>query len=312
MRLSHVPRVLAIAATLAGLSTAGQATTSWSALFAFGDSLSDNGNFFGLSGDKLPQPQNYANGRFSNGIVAVEYLGNRLGLPLYDYAFGGSGTGVNKGPLDLPAQLGMLNQKAGPAVDPNGLYFVWSGANDVRDLFKAGDFSSTSRDLVIDALGSFVSTLYQQGARSFLLPLLPDLGLTPEGQASGAASLLSGYSLGFNTALKAEYQSLNLAGAQLTVFDTLVAQRNLVADAAALGFTHGVNEPCFTGYVGEAGTQCSAASESSYIFWDKVHPTTATHAILGAEMAALVPEPSSTLLLAVGSLALLGWARRRG
>jgi phospholipase/lecithinase/hemolysin len=49
-------------------------------IFVFGDSLSDTGNLFKLTGDLFPPSPPYFNGRLSNGKVAVEYLDDRLGL----------------------------------------------------------------------------------------------------------------------------------------------------------------------------------------------------------------------------------------
>jgi Phospholipase/lecithinase/hemolysin len=51
---------------------------AYSALYVFGDSLSDNGNIPAASGYRPSAP--YADGRFSNGPVAVEYLADNLGL----------------------------------------------------------------------------------------------------------------------------------------------------------------------------------------------------------------------------------------
>jgi phospholipase/lecithinase/hemolysin len=47
------------------------------------------------------------------------------------------------------------------------------------------------------------------------------------------------------------------------------------------------------------------------MFFDDIHPTTATHALLGQQMLAAVPEPQTMLMMAVGVAALLGLGRRR-
>ncbi len=67
---------------------------SFSAVFVYGDSLSDNGNLHSAVG--LPPPP-YYNGRFSNGPVAVEQLAAQLVAPLFDFAWGGATTGVGNG-----------------------------------------------------------------------------------------------------------------------------------------------------------------------------------------------------------------------
>ncbi|MGB5596154.1 MAG: SGNH/GDSL hydrolase family protein, partial [Crocosphaera sp.] len=48
-------------------------------IFIFGDSLSDGGNFFNISGGFPPEPF-YIDGRFSNGPTWAEYLAEDLDL----------------------------------------------------------------------------------------------------------------------------------------------------------------------------------------------------------------------------------------
>ena len=60
---------------------------------------------------------------------------------------------------------------------------------------------------------------------------------------------------------------------------------------------------------GSPGTQC--VDPSRYLYWDKIHPSAATHAVLGAQMLAAVPQPQTVLMMAVGGLLLLGVVRRR-
>jgi phospholipase/lecithinase/hemolysin len=80
----------------------------------------------------------------------------------------------------------------------------------------------------------------------------------------------------------------------------------LTANAAALGFTN-TNAGCFSGFVDNpVGTVC--ATPSSYVYWDEIHPSARAHEVLGAQMLAAVPEPSTYALMALG---LLGIALRR-
>jgi cholinesterase len=273
---------------------------SYSAVFAYGDSLSDNGNLFAAIG--YP-PAPYFNGRFSNGPVAVEQLAAQLGAPLIDFAWGGATTGLGNqidggsqtslGALSLPGMLAELAKyPVPPALIPSSLFLVWGGAND----FETGG----SPTVAAGNIDSIVATLQADGATHILVPGLPDLGLTPEFSGAGAAAATA-YTNAFNTAL--------LAGLPpgATYFDTFAFLNGIEANPAAYGITN-VTTPCFDAV---AMTVCSDPSQ--YLFWDDIHPTTSTDAILAAQFDAAVttPEPSSILLLGSGIAAMAGLLRRR-
>ena len=66
------------------LTVAGAERTQaqqFSGLFVFGDSLSDSGRLFALTGGAIPLSPSNFNGRFSNGPVWVESFAPALGLP---------------------------------------------------------------------------------------------------------------------------------------------------------------------------------------------------------------------------------------
>ncbi len=59
-------------------------------LLVFGDSLSDNGNYFALTGGQYPPSPPYYQGRFSNGPVWPEVTADLADVPLKDFAYGGA------------------------------------------------------------------------------------------------------------------------------------------------------------------------------------------------------------------------------
>ncbi len=73
------------------VSRSAQSAT-FDSIVAFGDSLSDKGNLYSLTGDTIPPSPPYYQGRFSNGPVWVEDVAKYLGIPLADYALGGANT----------------------------------------------------------------------------------------------------------------------------------------------------------------------------------------------------------------------------
>ena len=333
---------------------------AYSALYVFGDSLSDNGNnALALGGFGIPQTVapfkdgdspaplvpvgTYAgSNNYSNGPVWVDYLANALGLPLApslipggtNFAFGGARTGAI-GVSDDPGLTPPLTQQAGSAVAgslgtlaSDALYVVWGGGNDLRALgaeFGAGLASpdplvqqqaalalTSGINASIANLTTTLSTLADAGARDFLIPNLPDLGLTPtarflETVAPGTRALLSGLSGLFNDRLANLISGADgVDGFTLTLFDVF-ALNHAAVDNPAPGVN--VTDACtsqnnFTG--------CS--NPDSFVYWDGVHPTTATHQVIAA--AALnalqpVPVPASLPLAVGGMLMLAGVARRR-
>ena len=109
-RFTFFTLLLALLLTLTTIASAGVFT----AVISYGDSLSDNGNLYALTGQP-PSPPYYM-GRFSNGPVTVEQLAGSLGSPLLDFAYGGAttGTGPVVGPWNWNAQPSYLLVDVGP------------------------------------------------------------------------------------------------------------------------------------------------------------------------------------------------------
>jgi phospholipase/lecithinase/hemolysin len=296
-------------------------------IYAFGDSLSDVGNIYAATGGAAPAAP-YANGQFTNGNVWVQDLASDLGIaPLKpsllggtDYAYGTAESGVtpfntSAANTDLIGATGQLAQFQATNVtaDPNALYTIWIGSNDLSDILTGQLPSQYGGDIgaVVGNIYSAVSTLAGMGARNFLILTVPDLGETPEVLAGGPAESAgaSFLSASFDTALTNGIPGLAAADSvNISLLNTYALLDTIVANPASYGFSN-VTQPCLTGEVNYAGgTPC--ANPSQYLFWDQLHPTAAGHEIVADEALALVtPEPTSISLIAVGLIGLV--IRRR-
>lgn len=313
---------LAAAAALAAVALPAHADIT--RLFVFGDSLSDaaGGNAVPLApnqgGALIPAP--YDGGRVSNGAVAAEYLAQMLSLDAahtFQFAIAGARSGNNG---TLGAGTGVAAQIAAFAgsgltglIDADSLFMVWSGANDLRDLLPLGAAAPAQFGTVIGQIASNIGTLYGLGARQFLLPNVPNLGLTPAAQqadlalpgtAAGATALTSGFNGAMHSALAA--LELSLPGAEFNFADIFSAHSALFASAGSVGITNTAQGCLVPLALLPAPSDCSA---SFYV--DDIHPTTQVHQVVAGALLAAVPEPGSLLLAGSAVLGLIGASVRR-
>ena len=257
----------------------------FSGIVCFGDSLSDTGNLFALTG--YPPGPAYFEGRFSNGPVWIEYLAAHMGVPadrFHNYAYGGATTGrENYNDLFIPpgGLPGVLDQidafeadLDGRRADRRALYVVFAGSND---LFLATDPIQAAQQAMGNT-ATAVQRLYAAGARRVLVVGLPDLGITPWGLATGQAAL-SGLSAAYNASLDFTLAQLAAAGMETMRLDIATIAQQAAADPAAFGFVD-VTTPAL--YFGSNG--------DGFLYWDEVHPTTQGHAVFAESAMAVLRQ----------------------
>jgi len=337
---------LTLLVSLAVTSVGASAQTSpqfagppFSALFVFGDSLSDGGNnnlvFGGLAGPNptgptfiasLPYPAAPGNRpTYSNGPVWVNSFAAGLGLATFatpslfgggNYAYGGARMAINGtgappfAPAPFPASLqtqlsGYLSTNT---VTSSALYVIAGGGNDVRAVGDAValnpgalvSLTTAGATAFATSAAGMVSTLRSRGAQNIVVWNVPDVGKTP---ASGSGVGPAAGAASFIARAFNAALATELAGSGATIFDTFGAINNFVANPSSFGFTN-VTQAC-----GFAGNGCNA---STALFWDGIHPTAFAQTVIANQMLAVaaIPEPASMLLLGMGVLALLAWRRR--
>jgi phospholipase/lecithinase/hemolysin len=346
----HLPRLgLALALLAAPFAPvpAWAGIRSLSNLFVFGDSLSDGGNSGFLTVGGFP-PSPYVGNRFSNGQVAVEYLwqafnpGDTSFRPSLapgggtNFALGGATTGVKNfvevwseaPPAVKPIYADRGNawqlssfSAASPAFDPEtSLFVVWLFPNDPFFSLSSGGSSVGSFDtsstpppgLIPTAIYNITGTINQlasQGARKFLVPNSPDLGLIPEyiGNPSQSA-FFSALSLSFNSSLAVALNGLAVSRPELDIvpFQTDDLFAEVLANRGDFGFSN-IDTRCIAVAACVGG---GPSAQSTYLFWDGSHPTTAGHALIGQRFYQAVYEQVPGPLPAAGVVVVLGWSRR--
>jgi phospholipase/lecithinase/hemolysin len=243
-----------------------------------------------------------------------------------DYAYGGAETGttpVHTGNAsDLTGTTGQVAQfqAAHPSADPNALYTIWIGSNDLLDILTGAPPSQYGADIAaaVANVDSAIGSLAADGAKNFLILTVPDLGATPDAIAGGPAVQFGASALAaqFDSALMSSVDAIaSLDSLNVSTLDTYALLDEIVANPSSYGFTS-VTSPCVTGaidYVG--GTACAStlAAQNQYLFWDDLHPTEAGHAIVAdAALAVVTPEPANVSLVAVGLLGMGIVFRRMG
>lgn len=317
-----MPRLRILAGALALALSGSAAAAQFDNVIVFGDSLSDNGNLSYALG--LP----FAPSRFTTnpGQVAIEHVSDFYGITLTpsvtggtDFAFGGAGVDNNSsaGPIPtIPQQVQMYLGATGGKADPNALYSVWGGANDVfynLGAAGAGAITPTQAQANIQTAAQtelgLIQQLGQAGAKRVIVFDLPDIGQTPSFLAQGAviSAQGTGASLLYNSTLNA---GLAKAGVDIIPIDTFGLLHEVIADPARYGFTNVTDAACGLASTSlECGPQGSGlpftyapGTENTYLFADGVHPTTGAHALLGQYVVSVIQAPGQTSLLAEAPL----------
>jgi len=270
---------------------AAQATNPhFTAIYVFGDSYCDAGNLSLATGGEFPGPL-YSNGRFSNGPVWAEHVASAWGLPMKpsllngtDYAWGGAFVTEDQ-PLgggavipSVPHQVQAYLLQHGGKADPNALYILEGGGNDIIDA-TGGSPQQLGLQIAIGTANNEL-LLRQAGARNFLIPNIYNLAITPKGAPN--AAFVTAASLSANKFL-AEFLLLEqlFPGVHITTLNSFDLFQMIETDATHLGFTDVVD-----GCLNEnTGALCPDPTHS--LFWDDIHPTVFGHSFIAVAVEAL-------------------------
>lgn len=282
----------------------------------FGDSLTDSGHFQ----NQLPPSVRPVTGKFTTNPAWVwaEYLAERYdGNGFTDnqggdnYAQGGSRVTVQNGAAESTvSQVGRYLAANGGKANPDTLYTVWAGANDLFAV-AAGAPPQETLATAVGGVVQIVGTLDAAGARYILVPSLPDMGITPNAIAAGpvAQATLTQLATTYNTSM---YGALAQAGYRVIPLDTFSMLREVVTSPGTYGMRNVTQTACLP--PSGSSLTCNPSSlvapdaATTYLFADGVHPSGGAHAIL-ADYAISVLEGPQLIGILPHSAQVIGRSR---
>jgi phospholipase/lecithinase/hemolysin len=265
------------------LTPAGAAVPTYDNIYVFGDSYCDVGNIFiATSGAEPAAP--YFNGRFSNGPIWLDHVAGSLGLPMKaslqggtDYAFGGAWVtapqSIPGGTIpSVPQQVELYLSQHGGKADPNALYILEGGGNDILGT-TTGSPDALGYQIAVGIAESELM-LRQAGARHFIIPNLFNVGLLPAAAGNAAFATVASTATNkyVNEFLQAEEALQGIHILRMDVFSLMSA---VETDPTHFGFTD-LTDPCLT-------TSLCADPDHTF-FWDTHHPTEFGHAFFAVTL----------------------------
>lgn len=213
-----------------------------------------------------------------------------------DFAVGGAVTGPTaensalSGLDGLAAQLVTFKRDV-PTPAANALATVSIGGNDVLAILNDASFatlfptgttlanvaSTTAGQDIAAAVAieaAFLGGLIATGVTNVVVMNVPDIGKAPAAAGNAtAATVLSSY---FNSLLASDVAALNTGGVHAVIDDAFALIDNAVANPGSYSLTN-VTTPVYSGsssnYSAAALVSPVAAVQNTYLFFDKLHPT---------------------------------------
>lgn len=229
-----------------------------------------------------------------------------------DYAAGGSttnstGVGETFAP-SLHQEIQFFLANSPPILDPNALYFIWSGANDILKLLAAAPPFPTELQLLTAAnaaainVASEVETLANRGAKRIVVLSLPNIGETPLIREAAILNNLptlqadiKNVTFTFNSMLNQQLgRVIAKTHVKVLYVDVYTLLDNVIlATQAGLPFVIDGQSFRFVNYTDPAcnvisAIYCPSTAPNNYVFADTLHPTDMAHRVLSLRVEQLI------------------------
>lgn len=326
-----MPKKRLLPALLLSLFAAPAAEAAqFSNVIVFGDSLSDAGYYRPfLASLGLPPTVVATLGRFTTnpGPVWSEIVSQYYGVTPAPSNAGGTIFAQGGARVALPSastppggaqrpvstQINEYLAANGGKADPNALYAVWAGANDIFQnlgAVQAGQIDAAT--LQTNVLGAAAAEVAQvgrleaAGARYVMVFSLPNIGGTPAFATSASSGTVTQLSAGYNTTL---FSGLAAAGIRVIPVDQFTFFNEVAANPSAYGITNATSFACgpfppittastiSSQFCGPTNLAAPNAA-TTYMFADAVHPTSISHQLIAQFAESLIEGPTQYSLLA--------------
>ena len=320
-----------IAAFVLGACIAsGASAQSFSNVIVFGDSLSDSGNI------ALIRPVPEGNSFTTNpdpvaAEIVAEAFGanpNPSGAEGPNFAWGGACMNAAAGqPCSMEnstvphvaTQISSHLTSRSNQADPNALYMIWGGANDIEQSITQRVMQNQAGLIRADTIAAATANvthivrLKQAGAQNIVVYNMPDIGLTPAAAAAGASfrATASGLSNLYNQVL---YGGLRASEEGIIPMNIVGLFGEVAADPGTYGIT---NPPPMTACTSPSVSAVACVPEGAvpagvtlptwapgnnrnYLFADARHPSGVGHEMIANATLATLAAPLQVSLAAEG------------
>ena len=305
---------------------------NFSNVVVFGDSLSDSGNAASLQ--PLPPGSSFTTNPDPvwSEIVAQDFgasgSNSLAGGP--NYAFAGAcmnpATPCNAASPTVTQQIAKYFFKSDGQADPNALYAIWGGVNDVVDPAARHDPQASMHTLeAADVNVVQIRRLQAAGAGHILVFNLPDSSKSPyavnftarfpEPMRETVLATLSGLGTAYNERLYAGIRESEDGIVPINVFAFF---NEIVENHETYGFTDATGTACGEPDAGSAvsiacGPQGSgypvtyeSGANRQYLFADRSHPSGAAHAMIANVVTSTLAAPVQVSLAGEGGVEMAG------
>ncbi|KAL7411843.1 hypothetical protein BDY24DRAFT_395033 [Mrakia frigida] len=278
-----------------GTSPGVFSNNSFDRIVSFGDSSSDTGRAWALSGGMTP-PSFYFNHTYSNGPVYPILLSQRMDLPLLGLAVGGATSNNTRAPgskilnVTVPSSIEQVDaflasSDGAKSKLGRSLHIILVGQNNI-----AANPAATGADAVDDIIYS-VNKLIKSGAKHILLFNSANLGLlTPYvAAAPSLAPLLTTWSISFRDSLFAKYGPFGAKNEnpKVGIVDVFSLNKIVLDSYEQFGLDPStMGSPCVITNATSVVSVCDDAEDRQ--FWDRVHPSARTHSLFAAAAVAVM------------------------